>query len=175
MSDELELPIVRRIHARDHSTIEPALDQTLPEAERLAWQAAVVALDSSLTIKLRSYDEYDDYAVDVEVPGVGTVSSTAPLDFSHAWGYLNGIKTGARAVRRAADAKPTLLRFDSSMGEKATDRLIEELREALRRRGDAALCVKFEAATVEYPHIEVELDQPGWLGRALRRMFGGGQ
>ena len=88
---------VTRVHDGGSSYIEPPLEQSWSNLEKLEWQAAVVSEDTGIehinvtrshytigSILQRGY-----YCVEV-----GFGRSIAPLNFHQAWSYLNGVSTG---------------------------------------------------------------------------------
>lgn len=92
---------VTRVQDEHGSHIEPPLEDSWSNLEKLEWQAAVVSADSGIEHIRVSKSHYTIggllqrgyYCVEV-----GT-SSVAPLDYRRAWSYLNGVSQGAKAVR----------------------------------------------------------------------------
>lgn len=92
----IDLPDVRRVQTDDGSHVAPALDAAWDERKRLAWKAALTAVETGLSIRLwsgASNDPIEQYAI-----GVGT-GSTSAYDFDSAWSLLSGVSMGARAAR----------------------------------------------------------------------------
>lgn len=116
----IRLPVVRRVEDDRGSHIEPPLDQSWPEAERLAWHAAVVSDEIGMPVHLWSHagdDRADLYAI-----GVGG-SSAAAYSYDRAWTLLSGIASGVRAERsRRADRD-----IPEEMVEKAAGALRREI------------------------------------------------
>jgi hypothetical protein len=116
MSDNTDFSnpmVVRRVEVPGGSKVEPPLDQTWPDAVKLAWHAAVVEIDSGLPVRVSPAN----YSID-DVPQhgfynvrVGTsrgASTHGPLSYKDAWSYMNGVRTGAWAiVKRNAMGVPT--------------------------------------------------------------------
>jgi hypothetical protein len=94
----IELPEVTRVQDEHGDHIEPPLDTDADEATKLAWHAAVVAHDTGLRITLH------DRVLSTDGPGWYSLtierSSISALRYRDAWSYLNGVDTGARAVRQ---------------------------------------------------------------------------
>lgn len=108
----LPTPEVIRVHDARGSRIEPPCEDGWDQATKLAWHAAVVALDTGLPITVttgglrrknarrwwrprpRWHDVPDMYGV-----RIGT-ASISPVTFAGAWDLLNGICLGVRAVQR---------------------------------------------------------------------------
>lgn len=95
----LPLPAVARIvHGEcgpQCTRVEPPIDPSADQAARLAWQAAVTALDTGLKVKLWDGAEPGkpgSYLVGLEG------GSTGPFDFYDAWTFLSGIAKGADAI-----------------------------------------------------------------------------
>jgi hypothetical protein len=104
--DLIPLPTVHRVPHDQGSDIEPSLDATWPEAQRLAWHAAVVAIDTGLDVRLWSRAGDDDpHLYGVAVNGPHLSSSHSAFDFDDMWIMLNGISVGARAARGVHDAR----------------------------------------------------------------------
>jgi hypothetical protein len=91
---------IKRIRTPSGSHIEPPLDQTWSDLEKLEWQAAVTSADSGMRITVtpstskywalnRWWPVKGEY--DVQFPGGGT----GPFSFHEAWAYLSGISLGA--------------------------------------------------------------------------------
>lgn len=101
----LELPAVTRVHTGQGSHIEPPLDQDWDEATKLAWQAAVVAHDTGL--RIRVHDEAFVTSNGDAVPGTYSInvglSSCSALPYRKAWTYLNGVSTGAQQAKLRED------------------------------------------------------------------------
>ncbi|MGW0780334.1 hypothetical protein [Streptomyces sp. NPDC002913] len=98
--------IVTRVHEVSGSHIQPPLDQAWDELTRLAWKAAVVALDTGLDTAVT---EAEYVTNGVPQQGFYTIvigsSSTGPCNFRSTWDYLNGVCTGAtQATRRRPTA-----------------------------------------------------------------------
>lgn len=94
----------RRVYADDGSShIEPPLPDDASDLEKLNWQAEVASEDSGLDITIAE----GGYFVDgIEQPGFYAVtieyySVAGPYTFHDAWTLMNGISTGARAVRQS--------------------------------------------------------------------------
>jgi hypothetical protein len=93
----LQLPTVARIRTMHGSHIEPPLVESWSDAEKLAWQAAVVSLDSGLTIYVSQFGD---------LFGIGTGrSSMSAMPYLQTWTLLNGIEMGAKAVRNEEATK----------------------------------------------------------------------
>lgn len=99
----IELPSVRRVTDDGTNRIEPPLQQWWLDVDKLAWWAALTALDTGVGIRL-----YDGAALDRSgspIAGqysinVGYLSYSA-MPFHHAWTFLNGVAAGARAAQAA--------------------------------------------------------------------------
>ncbi|MFG2001717.1 hypothetical protein ACGFNU_21455 [Spirillospora sp. NPDC048911] len=97
---EIPLPEVTRVQEGRSSVVEPPLDTDWDEATKLAWQAAVVACDTGLPIRL-----YDGAWVVGGKPMSGYYSinvgpsSASSFTYSKAWTYLNGVRAGAEATK----------------------------------------------------------------------------
>lgn len=83
------------------SHIEPPLDQSWSELEKLQWRAAVVALDSGVEVSVHSAvfwigDRKQEGTFDIRY-GRG-VESVGYLDT--AWSFLNGVELGARLAKQ---------------------------------------------------------------------------
>ncbi|MET9484774.1 hypothetical protein [Streptomyces sp. NPDC006638] len=85
---------VTRLPDGGHS---PLYDENWPPVTQLAWHAGIVALDTGLRITVRDF-EGDRYSIAVR--GGTTLTGLGPMGFHQAWSYLDGVRTGAQAVRR---------------------------------------------------------------------------
>lgn len=84
---------------RGGTRIEPALDQKWTDVEKLAWHAAVVALDTGLPVSVYGGASNGRR----QLYGVTTGSSShASYSFDEAWIFLNGLRAGVQASRRVA-------------------------------------------------------------------------
>lgn len=105
---ELDLPAVVRVHTERGSHIEPDIQPTWSDAEKLAWLAASVAHDAGLRIRI--YDEA--YTLnDRPVPGYYSISvgghGISAYTFREAWVFLHGFDTGVEVGRGTVTAKET--------------------------------------------------------------------
>lgn len=114
-SHEYPKPHVRRIETATGSHIEPPLDDKWSHGQKLAWHAAIVEMDTGLTIRIldgrsatrllgRWVPDRDVYALTIN--GLGLAASLSAMDFQTTWTYLNGIDTGARAAHPPKDTTP---------------------------------------------------------------------
>lgn len=98
---------VQRIHTAIGSHVEPPLDQTWSQIQKLRWHAAVVEVDNdfqgieiskahlSRRIMGRWVRVPDVYEI-----AVGSGGGSGAYTFSQAWDYLNGVSAGMRAMRQ---------------------------------------------------------------------------
>ncbi|MQB00512.1 MAG: hypothetical protein GEU78_09515 [Actinobacteria bacterium] len=89
---KLTLPDVVRVHTDTGSHIEPPCEDDWDEPTKLAWNAAVVAHDTGLRIRVSETDR-GTYCVNVGSHGL----SDQP--YHRAWCCLADISTGAEAMR----------------------------------------------------------------------------
>ena len=99
----IELPAVRRITEDGTGRPEPLLQQDWTDTEKLAWWAALTALDTRLEIRL-----FDEAALGQDgspIPGEYSINvgytAHSSMPFHRAWTFLNGVATGARAAQTA--------------------------------------------------------------------------
>lgn len=97
-------PEVRRVQTGlGSSHIEPPLDQSLSNLEKLRWHAAVATLDTGLKLlvhPIRDVMGRHKYSIQVEN------SSMSAMPYADAWLYITGISTGAEmALRRERDGQ----------------------------------------------------------------------
>lgn len=90
---KLTLPDVIRVDNGHGSHIEPPCEEHWDEATKLAWQAAVVAHDTGLRIRVSQTDR-DTYCISVGQTGIGD------QPYHLAWRCLADISLGARAMRQ---------------------------------------------------------------------------
>jgi hypothetical protein len=98
----IELPEVTRVRDEAGDHIEPPCKQSWSEAEKLAWHAAVVACDTGLDIRLLAATDYHGRQLNTFGLTIGSgpgSSGHSAMRFAHAWVFLNGVSTGARAVQ----------------------------------------------------------------------------
>ncbi|HEX2244280.1 MAG TPA: hypothetical protein VHK27_13730 [Gammaproteobacteria bacterium] len=93
---ELELPEVRRIPTDTGSYIEPPLEQDYSDDEKIAWHAAVIALDTGATIRVFAHFENHRRSYSIMIPGHYSGSSRG---FQQIWEWLNGFDIGYRTAR----------------------------------------------------------------------------
>lgn len=93
MLETIDLPVVARVEDGRSITVEPALDPSWSNAEQIAWQAAVVALDTGLTVRLYRDDDLGLFGVQI-----GRSSTSASYSFHEMWTLLSGVDLGARSV-----------------------------------------------------------------------------
>lgn len=92
---ELDLPTVERVKTNNGSHIEPPFDKSWSQDEKLAWHAAVTAVDTGLSIRIFRYD----YGYNLVIVGTeGRNASIGNPGYDSAWTYLSGISVGVRAV-----------------------------------------------------------------------------
>ncbi len=94
--------IVKRVKTPMGSRIEPALDQSWYQLDRLRWWAAVATIDGGVHIEV----EVSDYRVaGIRQFGYYNVrvgdSVSGPMSYSTAQTYITGASAGAEAVRNA--------------------------------------------------------------------------
>lgn len=99
--ERLDLPEVRRVGIGLGSHVEPPANEAWPDSQLLAWHAAVCAVDTGLSISVRT--DGHEYAIGVYGPGIST--GTSPMTYKRAWSYLSGVTAGAQAVRGGPDAQ----------------------------------------------------------------------
>ena len=93
---------VRRIHHASGSRIEPPLDQSWSDLEKLRWHAAVIEHDTGAPVRIDTARYWIGAVLqrgfyDITLGG----TNIGPLSYNAAWDYLNGIAIGARyAVRK---------------------------------------------------------------------------
>lgn len=91
---EVPFPQLRRVIDPNGSHIEPPLDQSWSDLDKLRWQAAVVRVDNDGTVAT-VYEQ--------PTPGQYGISagraSIASFDFYGAWTYLNGFSHGLQTAR----------------------------------------------------------------------------
>ncbi|MFJ2717441.1 hypothetical protein [Streptomyces sp. NPDC087437] len=93
---------VTRVHDANGSHIEPPLDSSWGQAHKLQWQAAVVAHDTGLTIRLHPFvDPLGRVEYGITVGHI----SLRTLPYAHAWEALSFISTGAKALLRQQQLK----------------------------------------------------------------------
>lgn len=97
---ELEPMHVDRIQNPRGSHIEPELHDDWDDETKLRWSAAVTAVDTGLEIKLYRGGLWRNSkpVPDVWAVTVGRHSHSA-MSYRHLWTFLNGVTTGAQAVR----------------------------------------------------------------------------
>jgi ABC-type Fe3+ transport system substrate-binding protein len=108
---EYEPMEVQRVHEGNGSHIEPPLEQSWDDLTKLRWHAGVVKADSGVAAHIMPgamsekavlgvvgpyRTRWDIYAI-----RVGNASHSA-YTFREAWDFLNGVETGARAVRESS-------------------------------------------------------------------------
>lgn len=96
---------VIRVQDESGSHIEPPLDETWTDLDKLRWHAAVVAADTGLRVSVQAAEQYTKAGVRWEIEvGLYSVnvgfSATSGLRFDRAWTYLNGVSTGSAQTRR---------------------------------------------------------------------------
>lgn len=100
------LPEVARIVHEGSSWIEPPLDQTWSEDERLAWHAAVVAVDTGLRVKVwtGAADPRSPFVIGLGTAAAG-MGSSGDFDFHAASTFLSGIRVGVERMLAQAAAQ----------------------------------------------------------------------
>lgn len=98
---ELESMTVARVQHECGSHIEPELDPDWDYETKLRWHAAVTAVDTGLPVRLYRGGSYRDGKPEPNVWAVtvGRFSHSA-MGFRPLWTFLNGVTTGAQAVRK---------------------------------------------------------------------------
>ena len=102
--NQLEIPTVERVVTGTESHIEPPIDPDWPQAQKLAWHAAVVAVDMGINVSVHEgslrelidgvwHPVADSYSI-----GFGS-SSDGALDYRDAWTYLSGMSDGFKMSR----------------------------------------------------------------------------
>jgi hypothetical protein len=91
---------VRRVETEGGSRIEPPHDLSWSPFKQLQWKAAVVSLDSGLDVWVNHSGLPSPRSFALGVVGFST---STPHSYREAWDYLNGICTGAEAVRYMAE------------------------------------------------------------------------
>lgn len=98
-------PTVTRVHTATGSHIEPPLDDSEPEIEKLRWHLAVALHDTGMSGDLISIREEASrfgrkaYALEWERGGM------SPMNYGSMWTLINGISLGWRlAADRKADS-----------------------------------------------------------------------
>lgn len=89
---------VERIKTATGSHIEPPLKKSWDRLKQLSWHAAVASLDTGLTITVEptTTSWSRDYLVSI----VGH-SGHSQMSYSEAWVFINGISSGASAMKRS--------------------------------------------------------------------------
>lgn len=83
---------VERIEDEHGSHIEPPLDNSWPDVDRLRWKAAVVELDTGIpTLVVRDSLNPGRYSINVGHAGTN-------LTFNEAWVFFMGVDMGARQL-----------------------------------------------------------------------------
>lgn len=95
--DEFGYPEVRRIEdGNGASHVEPPLDQTLSDLEKLRWHAAVTTLDTGLRVLVHPMNDVMGrvkYSIQVEN------GSMASMPYEDAWLYISGVSNGASFMK----------------------------------------------------------------------------
>jgi len=99
----IELPAVRRITEDGTGRPDPLLQQDWSDTEKLAWWAALTALDTGLEIRL--FDEAALAHDGSPIPGeyafnIGYLGHSS-MPFNRAWTFLTGVSAGAKAAQAA--------------------------------------------------------------------------
>lgn len=84
---------VMRVHHRGGSWIEPALDHSWPEKQKLQWKAAVVAADTGLFVTVEQINDQSS-AAPLYAVRIGESGHMA-RPYSRAWDLLSGVAVGA--------------------------------------------------------------------------------
>ncbi|KXT55944.1 hypothetical protein Y710_16520 [Gordonia sp. QH-12] len=92
---------------RTEEGVEPPLNPDWSPLAKLRWKAALVALDTGLSVRVHHANVTNGGA---PIPGlygflVGQTISVSAFRFEDAWAFLNGVSAGARAARRRAAAQ----------------------------------------------------------------------
>jgi len=92
---------VQRVTTEWGSRIEPPLDQSWSDLEKLRWHAAVVGVDAGVVAPRVDVCDYSSRRFGIWFPNRGyyTVQGCGPLRYAEAWDYLNGMLAGAKLVR----------------------------------------------------------------------------
>jgi hypothetical protein len=91
--------IVERIETEHGSHIEPPLDQSWSDLEKLEWQAACVTAETGIEHIQVTRSDYRTSGIlqrGYYCVQVGYGHSIAPLNFYQAWSYLNGVARGTQ-------------------------------------------------------------------------------
>lgn len=84
------------------SHIEPPLQDTWSEIEKLRWHAGVVLVDSGVRVTINDSERYSVNGRDVPVIGIQVGNTMTSKRFDDAWNYLNGVSAGGQQASRAA-------------------------------------------------------------------------
>ena len=88
--------IVERIETPGGSHIEPPLNPLWSHLKKLRWHAAVASVDTGLTVRVEPTRKLMPQTYMVSIVGY---SSHSDRPYKDAWTLINGISSGARAVR----------------------------------------------------------------------------
>ena len=95
---------VERVRTRSGSRIDPPMNESWSDLEKLQWHASVAKVDCGVDVTV-SLAEYRTRIMGVWVKERGYYSvavargSISPLDFRSAWSYINGVVAGVKVVR----------------------------------------------------------------------------
>jgi len=102
--DDYTPPTVQMVSTPGGAHPEPPLDLAWPKLKQLQWLAALVEIRTGLRVragqakyKIGGIPQRGYFSVSVSHRGGG--GSSGPYRFDSAWAYLNGIETGAEAMR----------------------------------------------------------------------------
>ena len=105
---------VERIHTDTGSHIEPPLDPSWSEQEKIEWQAAVVRADTGLSINVKparfsrnGIHQRGYFDVAYQAPGIS--GSHGPMTYEATWTFLNGVSLGADLSSRGAVRDPAVV------------------------------------------------------------------
>lgn len=88
---------VTRVHTAGGSHIEPPLDPSWSEMDKLRWQAGVVIADAGVPLRITLDDtaRLTRNGVNVPVYGLRVGGWHSVRGFDDMWDYLNGVSAGA--------------------------------------------------------------------------------
>jgi len=103
--NRIDLPTVTRVldSDGDYSHIEPPISDDWTDLEKLAWQTAVLALDTGLHISLSAGESRrtGDTGCTFSVGGLhGFGIGTSSMTIAEAHSYLMGVRHGVEATQR---------------------------------------------------------------------------
>lgn len=92
----IPLPVVRRVETATGSHIEPRLEDRWTDDQKIAWKAAVVGVDSGMTVNVKR--SQDGYTVMLPRTYIG-----GPCRFNEAWHVLNVVSRIAESLAAATE------------------------------------------------------------------------